>query len=70
MNDEVLVKTYNIDNKEYVVVNELDINNVHYYYMSCYDDPSDIIIQKLVNGYLVPLEDENEIMLVLKTIGK
>ena len=30
MNEEVLVKTYNIDNKDYVVVNELDINNIHY----------------------------------------
>ena len=29
MNEEVLVKTYNIDNKDYVVVNELDINNIH-----------------------------------------
>ena len=26
--------------------------------------------EKLVNGYLVPLDDENEIMLVLKTIGE
>lgn len=70
MNEEVLVKTYNIDNKDYVVVNELDINNVHYYYLSCYDDPNDVLLQKLVNGYLVPLDDESEIMLVLKTIGK
>ena len=29
MNEEVLVKTYNIDNKDYVVVNELDIKIIH-----------------------------------------
>lgn len=68
--DGILVKTYTFDNKDYVVVNEIDFNNNHYYYLSNYNKPGDVMLKKLVNGYLEPLDDDNEIIEVLKTIAK
>lgn len=69
-NDEVLLKSYTINSKEYIVINELDINGIHYLYMSNEDDPEDIMIRKIVNGYLEPLDSEQEIIDVMKLIVK
>lgn len=70
MNDEIVVKTYNIDNKEYFVIKELDYNNIHYIIMANDENEKDIMIKKIIDGYLEPLDSEEEINNVLKEIAK
>lgn len=69
-NDTIVIKTYKINNKEYVVINELDYKNVHYLFLSNEENAEDMMIRKVVDGYLESLDDENEISEVLKQIAK
>ena len=68
-NDEVLLKVYNIDGKDYYVINELDYNNSHYLYLSNKNDPDDIMLRKIKNGYLELLDNEQELKSVLNSIN-
>ncbi len=68
--DEILVKSYNIDGKKYIVVNELDYNNIHYLYLSNEENIKDIMLMKIIDGYLEPLDSEQEIKEVLKLLVK
>ncbi len=69
-NDELLLKSYTINDKEYYVIDEKDYNGVHYLYMSNENDPEDIMLRKIVDGYLEPLDTEQEIIEVLKLVVK
>ena len=69
-NDEILVKSYTINDKEYIVINEIDYNGIHYLYMSNELEPDDIMFRKIINGYLEPLDTEQEIIEVLKRVVK
>lgn len=70
MSDEIVVKTYNIDDKEYFVIKELDLNNIHYLIMANDDNEKDILINKVVDGFLEPLDSEDELKQVLSLIAK
>ena len=59
MNDEILLKTYEIDNKSYYVILETDYNNSHYYVLSNENDDHDVLVARLVDNYIVPLEDQS-----------
>lgn len=69
MNDKILVKSYMIDDKRYIVVNEVDYNNNHYLYLSNEDDIEDIIIRKVKDGYLDILDNKEEVLEILKLIA-
>ena len=60
MNNDVLVNFYTIDDKDYIVVNEIDYNNKHYVYLVNENDTNDIMIRIEKGEYLEPLEDEKE----------
>lgn len=60
------VKVYNIDDKEYMVINELDDNDKHYLLLSNKEDEDDILFRKVDNNSLVPLENEDEVVRVLQ----
>lgn len=70
MNKEIVVKTYNINNKEYFVIKELDYNNIHYIILANDENEKDIMIKKVIDGYLEPLDNQEEINDVLKEIAK
>lgn len=69
-NETIVVKSYNINDKDYTVINEVDYNGIHYLIMSNEDNPKDILIRKVVESYLEFLDDENEIREVLKRVVK
>ena len=69
-NDEILLKSYTINDKDYIVIDEVDYNGVHYLYMSNENNSEDIMLRKVINGYLEPLDTEQEIIDVLKLVVK
>lgn len=58
------VKTINMDGIEYIVADEILIDDIKYIYLSNENDPIDFIIQKIEidnnEEYLVKLKDEEE----------
>lgn len=70
MNEEIVLKSYNINNKEYLVINELDYNGIHYMILSNEENEKDMMIKKVIDGYLEPLDNDEEIKQVLKEIAK
>lgn len=70
MNDSILVNYYEINNNDYLVVNEVDYNNFHYIYLVNENDKEDIMIRKLVNDLLEPLDSEEELLSVMRLLIK
>ena len=68
--DEILLKSYTINSKDYLVINEADYNGIHYLYLSNEENPKDMMLRKVIEGYLEPLDTEEEILEVLKLIAK
>lgn len=68
--EEILVKVFKINNKEYYVVNELDLKNKHYVCLVNKKDNEDIMVRIVHDDLLVPLENEKELEEVLKLIIK
>ncbi len=58
------------DNKKYIVIEELKNNDVTYLYLVNEKDQEDIIIQKEINGEILPLEDENDFKKSLAIFAK
>ena len=58
---------YEIDNKEYYLIEKLEIQGETYLYLSNVGDENDILFRKVDktdSNYLLPLTDENEVKLV------
>lgn len=70
MKDKLLVKSYTINDIDYIVVNEVDYNANHYVYLSNEFDETDVMIRKVNNNTLEPLESEEELNSVLKLLIK
>ena len=70
MNDSILVNYYDIDNKNYLIVNEADYNNNHYVYLINENDKDDIMVRRRVNDLLEPLDSEEELLNVMKLLIK
>ena len=68
--DEILLKTYVINDKTYYVIFETDYNNSHYYILSNEVDKEDIIIAELIDNHVVPLEDNSLLKELMKLIIK
>ena len=63
------VEIIDIDNKKYMVLNEIEDNGEIYLYLTNVKNPKDFIIQKIDkndNNYLVNLDDEDEFNRALK----
>ena len=58
------------DNKKYIVIEELKNNDVTSLYLVNEKDQEDIIIQKEINGEILPLEDENDFKKSLAIFAK
>lgn len=60
------VDVMTIDGTDYVLVNQLEEENVTYIYLSNIDDPNDIVIRKSSSDnkeLFIPLDDEDEYFL-------
>ena len=73
MNEEVNIITLD-DGKDYMVTDELIINNVKYLLLTNEDDVADFCIRKINNinnsEYLVGLNNKDEVLNVLKEFAK
>ena len=57
------VEVLDIDNKKYMVLNEISDNDETYLYLSNINDPKDFLIRKLDKNnkeYLINLDDKEE----------
>ena len=70
MNDSILVNYYEIDNKNYLIVNEIYYNNNYYVYLINENDKDDIMVRRRVNDLLEPLDSEEELLNVMKLLIK
>lgn len=70
MSDEILVNYYTINNKDYLVINEIDYKNNRYIYLVNELDNKDILIRKIINNELYPMDNEEELNEILKLITK
>ncbi len=70
MENELLVSYYTIDNKDYLVVNETEYENNHYVYLCNETDNKDLMIRKVIDNKLIPLDNEEELNSVIKLLVK
>ena len=70
MDNSVLVNYYKINDKDYLLINEIDFNDKHYVYLVNENDPKDILVRSLKGDNLIPLETEQELIEVLKQFVK
>ena len=70
MHNSVLVNYYKINDKDYLLINEIDFNDKHYVYLVNENDPKDILVRSLKGDDLIPLETEQELIEVLKQFVK
>lgn len=70
MKDELMIKEFIINDKSYYVINEVDYNNSHYVFLSNKFDKEDIMVRRVVDDVLEPLDSEEELIDVLKLFVK
>lgn len=70
MENEILVNYLEIDGKDYIIVNEVDYNGVHYVYLVNEKDEKDIMIKKYNNEILEPLSSKEEVNELLSLLTK
>ena len=64
---EITKETIEIDNKTYIIIDIMDINNNKYYFLSNENDKTDFFVQKLSEDKekLIQLDSEEELQEVL-----
>lgn len=60
------VNVYDIDDKVYMLMNELEDNNIHYMLLVNQDDEDDFLFRKVDGDDLVPLDNEDEVVRVIQ----
>lgn len=70
MENEILVNYLEIDGKDYIIVNEVDYNGIHYVYLVNEKDEKDIMIKKYNNEILEPLSSKEEVNELLSLLTK
>ena len=70
MDKEILVNYFEIEGKDYIIINEIDYNNNHYVYLVNEQDETDIMIKRYNNDILSPLESKEEVDELLKLLVK
>ena len=58
------------DNKSYLLLNSLTLNDTNYVLLVNENDNKDFVIRKNIDGMLVGLNDENEFNSVINYIGE
>ena len=65
------VAVYTIDDKKYLLLNKQEYNDNTYLFLLNKDDEDDYLIRKVDKedpNYLIPLDDENEVYELLKSV--
>ena len=70
MEKEILVNYLEIDDKDYIIINEIDYENNHYVYLVNEKDEKDIMIKKYNNEILEPLSSKEEVNKLLSLLIK
>lgn len=70
MREDILVNYFEIDNKVYIIVNEVDYNGKHYVYLVNENDQDDMMIKRLNEDMLEPLTSREEFNELLKLLIK
>ena len=60
------IKVYDIDGKEYMLMSELDDNDIHYLLLVNKADNDELLFRKVDGEHLVPLDDEKEVSRILQ----
>jgi len=63
------VDVYTIDGNDYLLLKKEEYNNNTYFFLSNKDDEDDFLIRKIDNNdpnYLIPLDDEKEVLEIIK----
>ena len=68
--DDVTVNYYEIDGKDYIIMDELNYKNKKYCYLINELDESDHFIRIVKDDYLIPLDSEEELSEVLMLFVK
>lgn len=68
MQDEVMVNCYSIDNKDYMLVKEVYLDNKKYVYLVNLEDPGDAMVRVLENDTLIPVNNIEEVYQVMKEV--
>ena len=70
MEKEILVNYFELDGKNYIIVNEVDYKNNHYVYLVNENDKDDVMIKKYNGDILEPLSSHEEVNEVLGLLTK
>ena len=70
MNDMITVNCYTINNKDYIVMNEIDYKNKHYVYLVNENNSKDILVRSIIGDILNPMESEEELYEVMNLLVK
>lgn len=68
MDSSIFVNYYKIDDKDYIIINELDYKNKHYVYLVNEENVKDILIRYAVDDVLYPVDTEEELKEVLRLL--
>ncbi len=70
MKEDILVNYFEIDDKIYIIVNEVDYNGKHYVYLVNENDSDDMMIKRLNGNMLEPLTSREEFNELFKLLIK
>ena len=70
MKEDILVNYFEIDDKIYIIVNEVDYNGKHYVYLVNENDSDDMMIKRLNGNMLEPLTSKEEFNELFKLLIK
>lgn len=65
--------SYELEGKEYILMNKIIIDNITYLFLMNENDPDDLLLRKIINNNeneLHPLDDEKEVSKVLEFYAK
>lgn len=70
MQDEVMVNCYSIDNKDYMLVKEANLDNKKYVYLVNLEDPEDAMVRIIEEDTLIPVNTQEEVYQVMQEVIK
>ena len=68
LKEKMETKVLDVDNKNYMIIDEIELNNNKYCYLVNLDNPEDIVIRKYVDNNLVNLDSEEEFDTVISAL--
>lgn len=70
MQDEVMVNCYSIDNKDYMLVKEVNLDNKKYVYLVNLEDSEDAMVRIIEEDTLIPVNTQEEVYQVMQEVIK